>query len=189
MSSDIIQNSNSNSNTLVEHDTSSLLDKKSPFDKPRTNYHLKHLGYTEKINIYAPISEQKVNLQQVLHEPRPVTVKSESDIEDEEDSDYVPEDGSDDESDSDFSSCESESNDENSDLETELIPSKGKTSSHRSSSLLSMAFWMPVYFLSFCILLLAFVITIDLSEDKYHFCELLTKASDVLEAGSNGNCF
>ncbi|KAF1335554.1 hypothetical protein FI667_g1118, partial [Globisporangium splendens] len=148
---------------------------------PSTNYHLKQLGLTaKKIDIYAPVEVQQQEIRRLRDRSRyGQTLKLTDPIDDhdsENDSDFVPEETTDEndaDEDSDAESIPEVDADETQQLAQEATEYEQKL--RRRAQLVRI----PVYVILFCIVVIASLAAVELTQRHYAICPLDAQPVDT----------
>lgn len=169
-------------------ETEEVESEQSSETVPATAFHAKQLGLTdEKLDIYAPPDVQQQELRKLRERAQflpPQTISTlETPSDAESDSDFADDDGSSDDSedDSDAESLPDVDEDETRALQDETHEFEqgivAQTVLERRQALKWFFVWVPVYVITFCLLLLAVLFVIDWSQTRYEFCPV--DAADV----------
>ncbi|DBA01318.1 TPA: hypothetical protein N0F65_001823 [Lagenidium giganteum] len=170
--------------------------------RPLTNYHLQQMGLVkEKVNIYAPLEEQKRQIRQVLAQqyqqptkqhghnvlPSHQTLAAKRRLDSDAsttDSDYIPSESG---MDTGSTALSDDTEDSTTNNSTASDSDSESTQLVRSHVMFDSWFvWLPVYLLSFCVLVLALLLAVDTADERYHFCQLTPDTAVSLSSTSEG---
>ncbi|GMF38058.1 unnamed protein product [Phytophthora fragariaefolia] len=162
--------------------------KKSEWDGPTTNFHVKHLGLDDKVDIYAPIAQQQQDVQRARERSKYMpsgesinTLKTSSDSE--ADSDFAPKEALSQESEeSDAVSLPEVDASEVQALakETEEFEQQAAIQTaeiHRTWAKRVFVF-TPLFIVAIIVLVFALLFAIDWSQETFQFCQVNVESAE-----------